>query len=61
MDCHEAYLASWPYWNLINNADISLKDAASEEVKTEIRALLEQCRTALRDRAEEMTKAERTS
>jgi len=31
----------------------TLKDSASVEVQTEIKALVEQCRTALRDRAEE--------
>jgi hypothetical protein len=39
--------------NYVNGLQENLKDAASEEVKTEFRALLEQCRTALRDRAEE--------
>ena len=29
------------------------QEAASEEVRAEVRALVEQCRTALRDRAEE--------
>jgi hypothetical protein len=31
----------------------TLKDSASVEVQTEIKALVEQCRTALRDRADE--------
>ena len=31
----------------------TLKDSASVEVKTEIKALVEQCRTALRNRADE--------
>ena len=31
----------------------TLKDSASVEAQTEIKALVEQCRTALRDRAEE--------
>jgi hypothetical protein len=31
----------------------TLKDSASEEMRIEIKALVEQCRTALRDRAEE--------
>jgi hypothetical protein len=31
----------------------TLKDPASEEVRTEIKTLVEQCRTALRDRTEE--------
>ena len=30
-----------------------LKDDASEEMRTELNTLVEQCRTALRDRAEE--------
>jgi hypothetical protein len=39
----------------VNGLQENLKgqDAASEEVRAEIRALVEQCRTALRDRAEE--------
>jgi hypothetical protein len=37
----------------VNGLQENLKDAASEEVRTELKALLEQCRTALRDRAEE--------
>jgi hypothetical protein len=37
----------------MNGLQENLKDAASEELRTELRALLEQCRTALRDRAEE--------
>jgi hypothetical protein len=37
----------------LNGLQENLKDAASEEVRTELKALLEQCRTALRDRAEE--------
>jgi hypothetical protein len=32
---------------------ISKEEAASEEVRGELNALVEQCRTALRDRAEE--------
>ena len=31
----------------------TLKDSASEEMRIEIKALVEQCRTALRDRADE--------
>jgi len=31
----------------------TLKDSASEEARTEIKALVEQCRAALRNRAEE--------
>jgi hypothetical protein len=39
----------------VNGLQENLKgqDAASEEVRAEFRALVEQCRTALRDRAEE--------
>jgi hypothetical protein len=31
----------------------TLKDSASEEMRIEIKALVEQCRTALRNRADE--------
>ena len=39
----------------VNGLQENLKgqDAASEEVRAEFKALVEQCRTALRDRAEE--------
>jgi hypothetical protein len=37
----------------VNSLQENLKDAASEEVQAELDALVEQCRTALRDRAEE--------
>jgi hypothetical protein len=39
----------------VNSLQENLKgqDAASDEVRAEFRALVEQCRTALRDRAEE--------
>jgi hypothetical protein len=37
----------------LNGLQENLKDAASEKLRTELKALLEQCRTALRDRAEE--------
>ena len=39
----------------VNSLQENLKepDAASEQVGSELRALVEQCRTALRDRAEE--------
>jgi hypothetical protein len=37
----------------VNGLQENLKDTASEELRTELRHLLEQCRTALRDRAEE--------
>jgi hypothetical protein len=33
--------------------NLNRQEAASEEVRAEFRALVEQCRTALRDRAEE--------
>jgi hypothetical protein len=33
--------------------NVTGQDAASEEVRAEFKALVEQCRTALRDRAEE--------
>jgi hypothetical protein len=37
----------------VNGLQEELKDAAAEELRIELRRLLEQCRTALRDRAEE--------
>ena len=37
----------------VNGLQETLKDSASEEMRIEIKALVEQCRTALRDRAEE--------
>jgi hypothetical protein len=37
----------------LNGLQESLKDSASEEVRTELKTLVDQCRTALRDRAEE--------
>jgi hypothetical protein len=37
----------------VNGLQENLKDAASEKVRAELTALVEQCRTALRDRAEE--------
>jgi hypothetical protein len=37
----------------VNGLQENMKDAASEELRIELRQLLEQCRTALRDRAEE--------
>jgi hypothetical protein len=39
----------------VNGLQENLKgqEAASEEVQTEVKALVEQCRTALRDRADE--------
>jgi hypothetical protein len=37
----------------VNGLQENPKDAASEEVRAELSALVEQCRTALRDRAEE--------
>jgi hypothetical protein len=37
----------------VNGLQETLKDSASVEVQTEIKALVEQCRTALRDRADE--------
>jgi hypothetical protein len=37
----------------VNSLQEHHKDAASEEVQAELNALVEQCRTALRDRAEE--------
>jgi hypothetical protein len=37
----------------VNGLQENLKDAASEEVRTELKALAEQCRTALRNPAEE--------
>jgi hypothetical protein len=37
----------------VNGLQENVKDGASEEVQAELRALVEQCRTALRDRAEE--------
>jgi hypothetical protein len=42
----------------VNSLQENLKgqDAASEEVRAEFKALVEQCRTALRDRADETTK-----
>jgi hypothetical protein len=37
----------------VNGLQEEMKDAAAEELRIELRRLLEQCRTALRDRAEE--------
>src|SRR6266403_5147112 len=37
----------------VSSLQENLKDAASEEMRTELDTLVEQCRTALRDRAEE--------
>jgi len=37
----------------VNSLQEHLKDAASEEVHAELKALVEQCRTALRDHADE--------
>jgi hypothetical protein len=37
----------------VNSLQEHYKDAASEEVQAELNALVEQCRTALRDRADE--------
>ena len=37
----------------VNSLQEHLKDAASEEVQAELKALVEQCRTALRNRADE--------
>jgi hypothetical protein len=37
----------------VNSLQEHLKDAASEEVQSELKTLVEQCRTALRNRADE--------
>jgi hypothetical protein len=37
----------------LNGLQYNLKDAVSEEMETELRVLMEQCRIALRNRAEE--------
>jgi len=37
----------------VNGLQETLKDSASEEVRTEIKTLVEECRTALRDSADE--------
>jgi len=37
----------------VSSLQENLKDAASEEMRTELNTLVEQCRTALRDHAEE--------
>jgi hypothetical protein len=37
----------------VNSLQETLKDSASEEVRTEIKTLVEECRTALRDSADE--------
>jgi len=37
----------------VNGLQETLKDSASEEVRTQIKTLVEECRTALRDSADE--------
>ena len=37
----------------VNGLQETLEDSASEEVRTEIKTLVEECRTALRDSADE--------
>jgi hypothetical protein len=37
----------------VNSLQENLKGAVSEEVQSELKTLVEQCRTALRDRADE--------